>query len=238
MTNKSKTHPLAAAIRQAARQCPDIETAGRRLGLDDLGVLLGGDIELGKAWERGRFLRRLHELAEGPICLAVCAERLGFHEDGFRALLQTDPEAGDIWQQGRHVFFLRAKKAILRGAEEGKPYCLKMIERLLQSEAGASDAPQEIDFRRLSPKQMSEAIEIDHRQLNRWSKENGLHRGMDGTYSLPRFVAWLRTSPLRPKRAYRRKPGATEKRLVARVQAVIHEEMSGHPEPEAGRDGG
>ncbi|MDY0357074.1 MAG: hypothetical protein RBR19_14425 [Sedimentisphaerales bacterium] len=235
MNDESKTHPLAGPIRQAGRECGDIETAGRRLGLDDLGALLGDDAELRQAWERGRFLRRLRELAEGPICLAVCAERLGMDEGAFRALLETDPEARDIWQQGRHTFFLRGKAAIMRGAEEGKPHGLKMVERLLQAEAGVSDAPERIDFRRLLPKEMSEAVGIDHHQMNRWSKEHGLPRGMDGSYSLPAFVAWLRTSPLRPKRPYRRKPAAIAKRLLARIESVVNEELGGIA-PEAGQD--
>ena len=81
-------------------------------------------------------------------------------------------------------------------------------------------------FCRLSPVQMQSATGIDHRQLRRWAREHGLPQNHDGSYSLPAFVRWLRKSDCGRPRGYRRKPGVVERKIAARVRAVLAEELA------------
>ena len=230
--------PLASfAIQRAAQECSTFAEASERLGVSNFGQLLAGSEPLREAWRRGRFLRRLSELAASPLCLRVVAEKLNLSEQQLEQLLSEDPEACDVFQQSRHRFFIEAKTAIMIQAKQGKTHCLRCLERLIKAEAGAAQqghAP--VNFGRLSVTQMQEATGVSRTQLARWAKSHNLSRNTDGTFSLPRFVAWLRKSPHGRTRSYRRKPSAIQKRILARIEQIVSEEMAGdtcrEPSPE------
>jgi len=223
MTIEQNTSVLA--IIEAAIACETIGQAAQRLEVDDLPGLLVGRKTLQAAWDRGRFLRQLQELAEGPICQKVVAERLGFDERGFNGMLVGDPEAADIWRQGRHRFFLKAKTAIMAGAEQGKPHCLHTIEAIIRQESGASKAADPVDFARLTPSQMQTATGIHRQQILRW-KAYGLSGNVDGTYSMAAFCTFLRKSSVGRTRSYRQRDKAIEKRIAVRVAAIVKEELA------------
>jgi hypothetical protein len=205
--------------------------ASQRLGLDNLPELLASRKVLGDAWSRGRKLRQLQELAAGPICLKAVAERMGYAEAAFNAWLAADFEAADIFRIGRHEFFLRSKRAIMAGAEAGRAHCLRTLETIIRQESGASGPVEPIDFRRLSVTQMESATGIRRQQILRWHKAYDLPANPDGTYSMAAFIQWLRRNPqIGRARKYARKPGAVEKRIIARCAAIVREELNRGPD--------
>jgi len=217
----------AFAILRAGQECQNFAEAGERLGIPNLGEVLAGSEPFQNAWRRGRFLRRLAELASSPLCRRAVAERLNMSEVQFEELLATDREAGDIFTQARHRFFIEAKSAIMVQAKQGKSHCLRTLERLIEAEAGTQREPtSRVDFGWLSITEMQAATGIARTQLSRWAKNHGLARNADGTFSLPRFIAWLRKFPRGRTRSYRRKPAAIEKRIVHRITEVINEELA------------
>jgi len=223
----------AFAILRAAQECETFAEAAERLQVSNLGELLADNQALRAAWDRGRLLRRLGELGASPFCRRAVAERLNLSEEKFTRLLAMDAEASDTFEQARHVFFLNAKGALLTGARKGEQYASKALERLLAAEAGTQrEAPDPIDFNRLTVTQIAEATGISRTQISRWSKNHHLPRNADGTFSMPQFVAWLRKSPHGQTRAYRRKPAAVEKRILTRIQTIITEEMASVTSPE------
>jgi hypothetical protein len=212
------------ALARASFQCKDLHQAEEQLGLQDLAGMLASSKPLQDAWQRGRFLRELSDLAESPLCQAAVAKRLGFDEAGFKAILATDPEAADIWRQGRHRFFIRAKTAILLGAEQGKAHCLRTIEAIARAESGGSAPGTAFDHNRLPMGEMERITGISRVQFARWV-EHGLPRDPDGNFRLPQFIAWLRRAPVGRARRYCQQPGAVEKRIAARVAAIVSEEL-------------
>ena len=94
------------------------------------------------------------------------------------------------------------------------------------TEKHGQDRPEYGGFTRLTPIEMERATGLAHQQLNRWAREHGLPRNADGTYSLPRFVAWIRKADVGRPRPYRRKRGVVEKRILERVSHVLKEELA------------
>jgi hypothetical protein len=225
-------NPMAAAVAQAGFECESLREGADRLGLQDLAGLIAGDKALQDAWERGRFLRELAELAESPVCMAGVAEQLGFDDGGFNGVLATDPEARDTWRRGRHRFYVQAKSAIMAGAGQGKPHCLRTVEAIVRAEAGGPPQEKTFDHNHLSMAEMERVTGVSRVQLLRWV-ERGLPRDPDsGCFSLPAFIAWLRKGDTGRRRGYRRKPGAVEKRIVERIKSVVHDELKGFSDDE------
>ncbi len=89
-----------------------------------------------------------------------------------------------------------------------------------------NERPEYGAFTALTPVEMARATGVNHRQLRRWAREHGLPQNHDGTYSLPKFVNWIRKADVGRPRPYRRRPSAIEKRIVERVQIVLKEELA------------
>lgn len=241
----SGSHLSAFGVLRAAQESESFAEAAARLQVSDLAAVLLDSEPLRRAWERGRFLRRLGELAAGPICPAVAAERLVFSDEAaFQARLESDPEAGDIWEQGRHAFFLRAKASITAAAGQGKPHALRIVERLLRAEAGGGPEDRGGFDHKAVPLTMLERITGIHRvQWGRWA-DAGLPRNPDGSFDLPAVFTWLRHNSQRTKtRGYRQKPAAIVQRLQRKIGEIISQELEGmrhedshEPKPETADD--
>ena len=223
--NDPRRNTSATEIQQAAIQNETLAEAQQQLGVSDLPELLAENSALSAAWGRGRFLKRLGELASTPICETAAAKALGLTEQEFREVLASDPESADIWKQRKHVLLLRIQRAVLRGAEEGKTHCLRTLERLLRAQTGVN--MEGIDFQHLTSSELEKATGIHRQQILRWHKLHGLPRNTDGTYALPEVITWLRRFSMKKPRARRSaKPSDTAARIVERIQGIIQEELS------------
>jgi hypothetical protein len=216
----------AFAVCRAAMECESFREAGSRLQVDNLGEILAGSNAMRSAWDRGWLLRRVREIAESPVCEAAAAERLGFDQAGFKTIRERDQEIRDVWEQGRHAFYVKSKAVIMVAAERGAVHAVRALERLLQSETGIASPGEHVDFTRLTATEMEQTTKTRRQQLLRWQKDQGLPVGPDGRYSLPAFITWLRRNPrIGRVRKYARKPGAIEARIVGRIQQVLREEL-------------
>jgi hypothetical protein len=82
------------------------------------------------------------------------------------------------------------------------------------------------DFRRLSGTELARATGILREHIARWVAKHGLPRNVDGTYSLPDFIHWLRFAHGGRGRRYRQKPSMIGRRLALRINTIIERELS------------
>jgi hypothetical protein len=179
----------AACVREVALQCETMAAAEDRLEVEDLAGQLEKSKRLLAAWEKGRRLRDIRELAVAPISQADASQQLGLGENGLARLCERDLEVRDIWERGRVALRIEVQRGLLKNAAAGKADALAAIEKILHGRFGGGDA---VDFTRLSPTQMETATGIRRQVFRRWHIDNQLPRNADGTFSLPQFVAWLK----------------------------------------------
>lgn len=178
------------AVREAGFECPDLAAAGERLGVADLSAILDSSKRLSAAWERGRLLRRIREVASETMVVPEAVDKLlGLPRGTFAPLLARDRTIREIWHGGRDVIMLASEKALVARVKEGDPKAVAAVEHLFGHRA---EPAAEIDVQRLRPSRMEAATGIKREQWDRWGRENGCPRNMDGSYSLARIIAWLR----------------------------------------------
>jgi len=182
---------IPANVRQTAMECDTIAAAETRLGIEDLASRLEKSKRLSQAWDKGRQLRDIRELAVTPICMEEASKKLGLGDAGLAQLYKRDREVRDVWDRGRVDMLIRVKQGLMDRATTGSPHALGAVERILRGEFG-HNAPSQPDFTRLPPTQIAEATGFPRQTILRWHKNHGLRRNRDGTYSLPIFIAWLR----------------------------------------------
>jgi hypothetical protein len=182
----------AAVIREAAMECATMAAVESRLGVEDLAGRIEKSESLTKAWEKGRQLRDIRELAVTPICMEEASKKLGLGEDGLAKLYKRDHEVRDLWDRGRVDMLVKVKQGLMDRAVTGSPHALSAVERILRGEFGQAAGSQPGDFTKLSPTQIAEATGFPRQTILRWHKNHGLKRNADGTYSLPEFVEWVR----------------------------------------------
>jgi hypothetical protein len=180
--------PSASAVRDAAIECATLEEAAERLGAG-VGTLLKTRAR-SNAWERGRLLRRVREVAGTTYVVVEAADKLLKMGKGeFARLYARDAEVREVWDSERFGLLLATEQGFAARVQDGDLKAIAAVEALF---APRRPEAAEVDFEHLSPSEMARATGLAHQQLNRWAKEHGLYRAADGTYSLPRFVAWVR----------------------------------------------
>jgi len=180
--------PSASAVRDAAIECATLEEAAERLRAG-VGTLLKTRAR-SNAWERGRLLRRVQEVAGTTYVVVEAADKLmGTAKGAFAKLYARDREVRDLWDSKRFALLLATEQGFAARVQDGDLKAIAAVEALFSARR---PEPEDVDFERLPPAEMERATGVNHRQLNRWAKEHGLWRAADGSYSLPRFVAWVR----------------------------------------------
>jgi len=167
----------------------DMAAAADKLGVEDLEPLLAGSKALAAAWERGRLLKRVWEVASQTVIVPEAADKaLHLPKGTFSSLYARDRVVRDLWNRGRDVIEDSIQRGLVDRVKEGDPKAVAAVEHLFGRKG---EHPAEVDFKRISPTQMEAATGYPRMSLHRWSKENGLARNADGTFSLPVFIAWL-----------------------------------------------
>jgi hypothetical protein len=178
------------AVRAAGVECADLAAGAERLGVADLAGRLGRSKRLTAAWERGRLLRRVGEVAGTTYVVAEAADRLlGLAKGTFGPLYAADRVVRELWDRRRFDLLLATEQGWAARVREGDPKALAAVEELFESRRPAA---QEADFTRLAPAELGRATGILPQQWARWVRENGCPQAVDGTYSLARVIAWLR----------------------------------------------
>jgi hypothetical protein len=185
--------PSEADVRRAALEAQDLGAAGEALGVADPAAMLEASPKLTAAWERGRFLRQVRQIAAKGI---VAAEADRFFEPALERgelanRLKRDIMARDIWNRANAAAKQQARDGLMALARTGDRRAMELYERLLDVERRAGP-PEAVNFRKLRPAQIENATGILHNQWSRWSREVGLPRNLDGSYDLPAVIEWLR----------------------------------------------
>lgn len=188
---KKKKAPVAAErdIRQAAFECESFEAAAEKLGVADLQGLLDSKPKLAVAWERGRFLRQVRDLATDTLIVVEEADKfLGLERGRLAEMLKHDRILVDVWTSGRFEAMTSARKGLKHLADAGDAKAIPLYEQLLSNPAHA----ESLDWDNLTPTQLEQATGIHRNQWRRWEEKNGCPRKTNRRYSLPAVIEWLR----------------------------------------------
>lgn len=141
---------------------------------------------LRQAWQRGRFLRDISQLAAVGMTKAEVAVRLDIELAAFEDML-IGPEAADIWTRAQIETLVQLKTGILESAMQGKGPALKSFERILQDDRPASS----LDVYRMTEKQMLAVTGVTRQTLHTWVTEKALSRNSDKSFDLRVFIRWF-----------------------------------------------
>ena len=173
--------------------------AASRLGVTDLTAVLQGNPVLQTAWDRGRFLQKVRDLAGITITVSQAAKELGMTGIELRQLLDTDPEVAEIWDMERRRLRRIAAQAVIKNAQSGSKSAARYVENFLRSER--TEPGEDFDFRRVPINVMVEITGKTRQTLHVWYHDQGCPRNPDCTYNLADFFHWIqcRTSLKRPR---------------------------------------
>ena len=153
--------------------------------------------KLKTAWDRGRFIRDLAQLAQTAATIAEAEQILGLQTGQLTAELETNKESADIWNRARLETTLQIKSALVKKAKEGSPAAIRSIESILRREI----AHLQFDYHTITTSQLSELTGATRQTIHNWFTEHGLPRNSDKTYNLKVFIKWVQDYA-------RRKPGS------------------------------
>ncbi len=178
-----------AAVREAGFDCVDLAAAAERLAVPDLADRLKRSRRLAAAWDRGRLLRRVRDIASTTYVVVESADKLlGLAKGEFASLYGKDRVIRELWERHRFDLLLATEQGFAAKVREGDPKAIAAVEHLFTARPAARD----LDYEHLRPVDLAKATGILAQQWARWVTENGCPQAMDGTYSLPRVLDWLR----------------------------------------------
>lgn len=190
---RRKHRPLGASrIKLLALNYPDMTAAeaaaAEMFGFDEpLAEYLKKNKDLAAAWERGRFLRHLKELASTAVTISEAENTLELQPGQLKKMIETDPEIAELWNGERLAVIVALKKAMVEKAKEGKLNAIKQIEYLLRNEIAGRE---QIDFKRVTITQLCELTGRTRQSVHDWYTKHGLNRNSDKTFDLYDFIPW------------------------------------------------
>lgn len=191
-----KHRPSKRSLSEAQSQrlgfaCKDIAEADAASGLGpNLARYFLRHPRLRAAFDRGRFLANLKALAGVVATVSEAAHKLGLVSgEALREMLDTDPEAGDIWSQTRLDTIIQARQALLTAAKEGNQTAIRAVENYLREEK--QQTGPSADLTRLSQKEICELFAVSRVTLNEWQAKHTLPRNADKTYNLSQMIRWF-----------------------------------------------
>jgi len=140
---------------------------------------------LKKAWDRGRFLKNLRELARTGASISQAAKKLRLaNGQVLRTMIDEDVEVGDLWEQTQLELYIEIKVAIVEAAKEGKADAVRAVEKFLLEEKDGSDLSH------ITTIQLTEITGKARQRIHEWVTKFGLPRNDDKTFDLGIFFAW------------------------------------------------
>lgn len=144
--------------------------------------------QLRKAWDRGRFLRNLRDLARTGASITQAAKKLGLASGRvLRTMIDEDEEVGDLWEQTRLQIFIEIKSALIETAKDGKADAVRAVESFLLDE---KERPL-FDPAHITIIQLTEITGKTRQTIHEWRTKFGLPRNTDKTFDLSVFLAWF-----------------------------------------------
>ena len=153
--------------------------------------------ELKAAWDRGRFLRNLRDLARKDLSVPEAAKKLGFASARvLQAMIDEDMEVGEMWKETKLQIYIDRKLAIIEAAKKGDPAAIRAVGKFLLNKKEHS----RVDLTRLTISQLSKLTRRTTRTIYNWIK-SGLPRNADGTFDFKTFFKWFEKFLLKRKSA-------------------------------------
>lgn len=198
-----KKRPEGKVVRRSSRKTrlPVDEAEVRRLGLEcenlaeadaeirtrrSLSEIFKKHPELRQAWDRGRFLRNIRDLARTGASVSQGADQLKISEQVFQRLLDNDKEIADTWGQEQLKLYVQTKRQVFDLAADGVPWAVKFVDNLLRENANAR-LKTEISVK---TNQLAELLGKTSRTVYNWYTKFGLPRNEDKTFDLKTFLFW------------------------------------------------
>ena len=182
--------PISAVrLKRLAFAHPTILEAEQVCELELVG-LLDKHPRLATAWERGQFLRRLHDVARRAYAPSQAARQLEIGQEDFTTLLATDREARQIWSEGRLQLAIELKDRMMEAVSEGKLHAISRIEGLLRAECEREGLPAGVDIHHYPAVETARLLGVSRQTLHTWHAEKGLMKNSDGSFDLAVAVPW------------------------------------------------
>lgn len=184
---RSRLPMREAKVRWLALECENLTEANATIMTHkSLADILKKHPRLKEAWDRGRFLREVRDVASQSPSISQAAKQLGFTERAFQEMLGQDEEVKDIWHQQQQLY-VTVKGRIFDLAEEGNPWAIKILDDFLQANAGLKANVLEVS---VTTNQLAELTGKSIRTIHNWRTKCGLPRNIDKTFDLRIFVLW------------------------------------------------
>lgn len=216
-------------IKQLALECENMTQADSRKDhitrdTKSLSEILDKHPKLKAAWDRGRFLRNLRDLARTGASVTQAAKKLRLANGRvLRAMIEEDIEVGDLWEQTQLEIYIEIKTAIIEAAKEGKADAVRAVENFLLEE---KESP-EFEASHITTLQLTELIGKTRKTIHEWHTKYGLPRNADKTYDLSIFFSWYEDFLLR-KISLGEKPGTVLDPLRAMRAEKLRVELASH----------
>ena len=179
-----------AEVRKLALRCEDVAAADSETRTrSPLALILRRFPRLKKAWDRGRFLRRVRDLASQAPSIAQAASHLGFSEQRFQELLNEDMEVADIWKEEQLKLYVETRRQVFELAQNDAPWAKKCVYDLITThpEAGLKANILEIG---ITTDQLAKLTKKSIQTIYNWVNKFGLPRKANKTFDLSIFLAW------------------------------------------------
>lgn len=178
----------AAKIKWLALECESLTEAEAAVKTrKSLTEIIEKHPRLQKAWNRGRFLRVIRDVASQSPSTSQAAKQLGFTERAFQEMLGQDKEVADIWYRQQLQLYLTVKGRIFDLVEEGNPWAIKILDDFLQAQAGLKVDVLEVG---VTTDQLAKLTRKSIRTIYNWHTKSGLPRNVDKTFDLRTFFLW------------------------------------------------
>lgn len=179
-----------ARVRRLGYECGNIADADVKADMSrNLSDVLGGDVKLARAWERGQFLRNLEGLAGVVETVTEAAGKLKLSSGReLRDILDNDSEAADIWDQKRLDTKIRTRQGLLKAVEDGNQQAIRVVENYLRDDQRATAAGP--DLKKLIQRQIAELFDVTRITVKNWVDRHGCPQNIDGSYDLGAVIKW------------------------------------------------
>ena len=180
-----------AEVRKLGLRCEDVADADSEIRTrSPLVLILKRYPRLKKAWDRGRFLRWLREVAAQAPTIAQAASHLGFSEQEFQELLDNDLEVADIWKKEQLKLYVETRRQVFELAADDVSWAKKCIYDLMTKhpEAGLKANILEIG---ITTEQLAQLTKKSIQTIYNWIKKFNLPRQANKTFDLGTFFSWF-----------------------------------------------
>ena len=194
-TNRKRLPFPGHLARRLGFECEDLAAADivlhteRPLLRKTLAGYCGKYPPIRQGFERGQLLRKVGDCAE-TMTVSQAARWLGYADGlAFRAVLDSDAEVRDVWDNKKLETIARARKGVLGLLDKGDARALKLLELIARDELQGQ--AQGADFTRIGIVQLAELFGYSRQAVNEWYNDKGLPRNSDNTFDLKTTIKWF-----------------------------------------------